>query len=63
MRGLVGGPQAGFMVSYADRHGGRAAWHPNDGAGGHWWRQLVAADCVANQLRDPVGVYRKPAGW
>jgi hypothetical protein len=36
---------------------------PNDGVGGHWWRQLEAADCAANQLSDPVGAYRKPAGW
>jgi hypothetical protein len=36
---------------------------PNDGVGGHWWRRLVAADCAANQLPDPVGAYRKPAGW
>jgi len=28
----------------------RAAWHPNDGPV-PLWRQLVAADCVANQLR------------
>jgi hypothetical protein len=36
---------------------------PNDGAGGHWWRRLVATDLTANQLPDPVGIYRKPTGW
>lgn len=36
---------------------------PTDGVGGHWWRQLTAADCRACQLPDPVGAHPKPAGW
>ena len=33
------------------------------GAGGHWWARLVAADLMNHQLPDPVGSYRRPAGW
>lgn len=36
---------------------------PNEGAGGHWWRQLTDTDLRSNQLSDPVGKYRKPAEW
>ncbi len=36
---------------------------PNDGVGGHWWRQLTASDCAAHQLPDRVGDYTKPRGW
>ena len=36
---------------------------PGDGVGGHWWRQLAASDCIANQLPDRVGAYTKPPGW
>ncbi len=34
-----------------------------DGVGGHWWRQLVAADLQAHQLPDPCGRYTKPPPW
>lgn len=37
--------------------------NPGDGAGGHWWRKLVANDFFGNQLSDPAGSYAKPAGW
>jgi uncharacterized LabA/DUF88 family protein len=36
---------------------------PADGVGGHWWARLVAADLTSHQLPDPVGSYRRPAGW
>lgn len=36
---------------------------PTDGVGGHWWRQLTAADLRACQMVDPVGGSSKPAGW
>ena len=36
---------------------------PTDGVGGHWWARLVAADLTGHQLPDPVGSYRRPAGW
>lgn len=35
----------------------------SEGVGGHWWRQLQAADFTRNQLSDPAGTYAKPAGW
>jgi uncharacterized LabA/DUF88 family protein len=38
-----------------------------DGVGGHWWKQLTAADFQTCQLSDPVtspaGTYARPAGW
>lgn len=34
-----------------------------DGAGGHWWRQLAAADLTHHQLPDPAGGYTRPVGW
>jgi hypothetical protein len=33
------------------------------GAGRHWWARLSVADLRSNQLPDPVGQYRRPAGW
>src|SRR5215831_5650619 len=33
------------------------------GAGRHWWARLPAADLKSHQLPDPVGQYRRPAGW
>jgi len=36
---------------------------PADGVGGHWWARLVAADLTSHQLPEPVGSYRRPAGW
>lgn len=37
------------------------------GVGGHWWRQLTAADFQTCQLSDPVvgpaGTYVRPSGW
>jgi hypothetical protein len=33
------------------------------GAGGHWWRQLTAADFKRHQLPDPAGRYSRPVGW
>lgn len=36
---------------------------PADGVGGHWWRQLRAADFRAHQLPNPAGGYARPAGW
>ena len=36
---------------------------PTDGVGGHWWRQLQAADYFQHQLPDPCGAYAKPAPW
>ncbi len=36
---------------------------PNDGVGGHWWRQLTASDCAAHQLPNPIGTYTRPDGW
>jgi NYN domain len=35
----------------------------SDGAGGHWWLQLTAADHRAHQLPDPCAGYAKPAPW
>lgn len=29
----------------------------------HWWARLTAADLTSHQLPDPVGPYRRPAGW
>ncbi len=37
--------------------------NPTDGVGGHWWRQLRAADFRADQLSNPAGGYARPAGW
>jgi hypothetical protein len=34
-----------------------------EGVGGHWWRQLTAADFHENQLPDPCGRYTKPPPW
>ena len=35
-----------------------------DGVGGHWWRQLAAADFRAHQLPDPAGDgYHRPDEW
>ena len=42
---------------------GDLAGAPTDGVGGHWWRQLKAADYVQHQLPDPCGTYAKPAPW
>jgi len=36
---------------------------PTEGAGGHWWAKLRAADYRAHQLPDQVGAYAKPVGW
>ncbi len=36
---------------------------PNVGAGRHWWARLNAAELKSHQLPDPVGSYRRPAGW
>jgi hypothetical protein len=33
------------------------------GAGRHWWARLTSGDLKAHQLPDPVGQYRRPAGW
>lgn len=33
------------------------------GAGRHWWAKLTSGDLKAHQLPDPVGQYRRPAGW
>jgi uncharacterized LabA/DUF88 family protein len=47
---------------------GRLLGPPAVGVGGHWWRQLVAADFTGHQLPDPVHsprgpAYTKPVGW
>lgn len=49
-------PQIGYTA-------GALRGHTTDGVGSHWWRQLHAPDFVSHQLPDPVGPYRKPAGW
>jgi hypothetical protein len=36
---------------------------PGEGAGRHWWRALSANHYYRHQLPDPVGRWRKPAGW
>lgn len=36
---------------------------PDEGVGGHWWRQLTADLVYANQLPDRVGRYTKPNEW
>lgn len=36
---------------------------PQDGAGGHWWYQLAAADLYAAQLPASVGRLSKPTPW
>lgn len=36
---------------------------PGDGVGGHWWRQITAADLQASQLPNPVAGFSRPAGW
>jgi len=36
---------------------------PSDGVGGHWWRQLAAADLYACQLASPIGNFSRPGGW
>ncbi|GAA1440894.1 hypothetical protein GCM10009617_08970 [Leifsonia poae] len=36
---------------------------PVEGAGRHWWKRLEVGDFRRSQLADPVGKYRKPAGW
>jgi hypothetical protein len=36
---------------------------PTDGVGGHWWRQLSAADFASHQLPDPCSGYTKPPAW
>jgi len=33
------------------------------GAGRHWWARVTSGDLKARQLPDPVGHYRRPAGW
>jgi hypothetical protein len=35
----------------------------SQGPGRHWWKQLSASDYRRSQLPDPVGKFRKPAGW
>lgn len=49
-------PQPGYLA-------GALRGQPTYGAGRHWWRQLSRQDFAAHQLPDPVGKYRKPAGW
>lgn len=34
-----------------------------EGAGGHWWRKLIAKDFHDHQLPDPAGSYARPSGW
>jgi hypothetical protein len=36
---------------------------PAGGAGRHWWARLSAADLRNHQRPEPVGAYRRPAGW
>jgi hypothetical protein len=36
---------------------------PTDGVGGHFWRQLSAADFTAHQLPSSVGGVSRPPGW
>lgn len=36
---------------------------PDEGAGGHWWYKLTAADFRACQLPDTVGSNWRPPGW
>lgn len=42
---------------------GDLAGRHTDGVGGHWWRQLRAADYRQHQLPDPCGTYPKPGPW
>ena len=47
---------------------GKLQGSPGVGVGGHWWKQLVAADFTEHQLPDPVNsprgpAYSKPTGW
>jgi len=49
-------PQTGYLA-------GALRGLPTDGVGRHWWRQLGAQDFTTHQLPNPVGPYRKPAGW
>lgn len=37
--------------------------NPTQGPGRHWWKQLQPGDFLRSQLPDPVGKYRRPAGW
>lgn len=41
---------------------GALSGSPEDGVGGHWWRQLAPADYLAYQLPDPAGTGAPPAG-
>jgi len=34
-----------------------------DGAGGHWWHRLTAAQITASQLPDSIGRITRPHGW
>ncbi|MET0424390.1 MAG: NYN domain-containing protein [Actinoplanes sp.] len=53
--GLVN-PSANYLA-------GALRGQSSEGVGGHWWRQLQAADLHACQLTDPVAGLSRPAGW
>lgn len=36
---------------------------PTEGAGRHWWKRLDSSDYYRSQMTDPIGKFRKPAGW
>jgi hypothetical protein len=33
------------------------------GVGRHWWRKLLKADFLNNQMANPTGGYTRPKGW
>jgi hypothetical protein len=53
----------GLVNPQGGRFAGALAAAKTIGVGNHWFRRLAAADFTAHQLPDPVGNYRRPAGW
>ena len=56
LRALASNPTPSYLA-------GDLKGKPDDGVGGHWWRQLVATDLTSHQLPNPAGGYSRPAGW
>ena len=53
----------GTVSPSSGRLAGALRGKADDGAGGHWWRQLTEADIRGHRLHDPCGGFRKPTPW
>ncbi|HET9254749.1 MAG TPA: NYN domain-containing protein [Pseudonocardiaceae bacterium] len=42
---------------------GALSGSPDDGVGGHWWRQLAKPDYLAHQLPDPTNRRLRRSAW